>query len=92
MGPFSLIPLSKKSPVSITIFFANFTRVSRVFTVALPMLLKVAQFQPSFAFCIEASNFICNPNSMTVFYVRCNTGLKWISFGQEFFNNSILIT
>ena len=36
---------------------------------------KINPFQPSDAFHIET---ICCANQMTGFYIKCNTGLKWI--------------
>ena len=35
-------------------------------------------FQPSVAFHIETNHLICLGNQMTGFYVKCNTGLKWV--------------
>ena len=90
MGPFSLNPFSKESPVSTAILFANFTRDFRVFSVTLPVLLEVVPFQTSVAFCIETSNLILKANLYEI-YMKCDTGLKWVNFSQEFFNNKILI-
>ena len=35
-------------------------------------------FHPSVAFHIETSHLICTANQMTGFYIKRNTGLKWI--------------
>ena len=35
-------------------------------------------FQSSAAFHIEPSHLICSANQMTGFYMKCNTGLKWV--------------
>ena len=37
------------------------------------------QFQPSDAFHIENSHLIFTANQMTGFYMKCNTGLKWVN-------------
>ena len=37
--------------------------------------------QPSVAFHIETRHLICSANQMTGFYMRCNTGLKWVNWG-----------
>ena len=34
---------------------------------------------PSVAFHIETSHLIFLPNQMTGFYMKCNTGLKWVN-------------
>ena len=39
----------------------------------------VNPFQPSVAFHIETSHLISKANQMTGFYVKCNTGLKWVN-------------
>ena len=36
-------------------------------------------FQPSVAINIETSQLICTANQMTGFYIKCNTGLKWVN-------------
>ena len=36
------------------------------------------QFQPSVALHIEIDHLICRVNQRTGFYMKCNTGLKWI--------------
>ena len=43
-------------------------------------LLKknINPFQPSVAFHIETSHFICTENQMTGFYMKCNIGLNWV--------------
>ena len=33
----------------------------------------------SIAFHIETSHLICTANHMTGFYLKCNTGLKWVT-------------
>ena len=35
--------------------------------------------QPNFAFFIETSHFMCAANQMTGFYIKCNSGLKWVN-------------
>ena len=35
-------------------------------------------FQPSDAFHIDTSHLICTLNQMTGFYMKYNTGLKWV--------------
>ena len=36
-------------------------------------------FKPSVAFHIETSNLISLQIKMIVFYMKCNTGLKWVN-------------
>ena len=36
-------------------------------------------FQPSVAFHIETIHLICSASKMTGFYLKLNTGLKWIN-------------
>ena len=36
------------------------------------------QFQLSVEFHTETCNLICNINRMTRFYMKCNTGVKWV--------------
>ena len=36
-------------------------------------------FQPNTAFHIKTSHLICTANQMTGFYMKCNTGLKWLN-------------
>ena len=38
----------------------------------------INSFQPSDAFYIETSHLICSANQVTGFYMKCNTGLKWV--------------
>ena len=42
------------------------------------ILARNGLFQPSFAFHIETSRLICTANQVTGFYMKCNTGLKWV--------------
>ena len=35
-------------------------------------------FERSVAFHIEISHLICTENQMNGFYMKCNTGLKWV--------------
>ena len=35
-------------------------------------------FQPSVVFHIETNDLICYANQMAAFYMKCNTGLKWV--------------
>ena len=39
----------------------------------------VSPFQPSVAFHLEISHLICTANQVTGFYMKCNTGLKWVN-------------
>ena len=39
----------------------------------------ISPFEPSVASDIETSHLIWNANQMTVFYIRCNTRLKWVN-------------
>ena len=41
------------------------------------VFLDFNRFQPSVVFHIETSYFTCFANQMAVFYMKCNTGLKW---------------
>ena len=43
-------------------------------------LKMINPFQPNVTFFIENSDVICNANQMTGSYIKCNTGLKWISY------------
>ena len=36
-------------------------------------------FQPIVAFYLEVSHLICCVNQVSGFYMKCNTGLKWVS-------------
>ena len=42
-------------------------------------LSNIYLFQPSFAFHIETSHLFCSANKMTGFYMKSNTGLKWVN-------------
>ena len=44
--------------------------------------IQINQFQPSVTFRIETSHLICTANQMTGFYMKCNTGLKWVKYGK----------
>ena len=39
---------------------------------------KVNPFQSNVAFHIETSHLICTTNQKTGFYLKYNTGLKWV--------------
>ena len=39
---------------------------------------SINSFQPSVALHIETSHLVCPANQMTGFYMKCNTGLKWV--------------
>ena len=39
-------------------------------------------FQSSVAFHMETSHLICSANQITVFYVKRNTRLKWVKYGD----------
>ena len=43
---------------------------------------QINPFQPSVAFHIETSHLICTASKMTSFYIKCNTGLKWVKLGN----------
>ena len=38
----------------------------------------INQFQPRFALYVETSHLICCANQMTGFYMKYNTGIKWV--------------
>ena len=44
--------------------------------------LELNQFQPSVAFHIETSHLFCRAKQMTGFYMKRNTGLKWVNSFQ----------
>ena len=44
----------------------------------LSFLFHVNPFQPSVAFHIETSHLFCRAKQITGFYMKCNTGLKWV--------------
>ena len=44
---------------------------------------QINPFQPSVAFHIETSHLICIASKMTGFYIKCNTGLKWVKLGKK---------
>ena len=41
------------------------------------------RFQPSVAFHIETSPLICTANQITVFYMKCSTGMKWVKMQRN---------
>ena len=41
--------------------------------------LFVNPFQHSVGIYIETSHLICTADQITGFYMKCNTGLKWVS-------------
>ena len=41
--------------------------------------LRVNPFQPSVVFHIEISHLFCKAKQVTGFYIKCNTGLKWVN-------------
>ena len=41
-------------------------------------------FQPRVSFHIETSHLFCRPKQMTAFYVKRNTGLKWVNVQNMF--------
>ena len=43
-------------------------------------LYRFNPFRPSVAFYIETSYLICTANQMTGFYMKRNTGLKWVEY------------
>ena len=49
------------------------------------MVHTVNLFQPSVAFLIETSHLFCRAKQITGFYMKRNTGLKWV-------NNTIQIS
>ena len=60
---------------------------------ALHLLLKgtgllVNPFQPSVAFYTKTSHMICGVNRMTGFYIKCNTGLKWINLKKIWYEKT----
>ena len=50
-------------------------------------------FQLNVVFDIETSHLICIANKMTSFYIKCNTGLKWVqkAFMQHDWYHSALL-
>ena len=42
------------------------------------MVVSVNSYRSSVAFHIKSSHLICTGNQMTGFYMKGNTGLKWI--------------
>ena len=40
---------------------------------------ELNQFKPNVAFHLKNSHVICRANQMTGFYMKCNTGLKWLN-------------
>ena len=62
-------------------------------------LLKTAKKHPltisvqfSVAFHIETSQLICNADQMTVFYVKLNTGLRWVKILSKVLRNTAIKT
>ena len=49
---------------------------------------SINPFQPSFVFQIETSHLFCRAKQMTGFYMKRNTGLKWIK--QTSFENQLV--
>ena len=47
-------------------------------------------FQPSIAFHIETSHLFCRANQVTGFYIKHNTGLKWVKMYHTKFENQII--
>ena len=45
---------------------------------AINCVISFYPFHYSVAFNIGFSHLICSGNQMTGFYIKCNTGLKWI--------------
>ena len=54
-------------------------------------ILSINQLQPRVAFHIVTSHLTCSANQMTGFYIKCNTGLKWLSQATGVVNK-LLIT
>ena len=45
--------------------------------------LELYSFQSSVAFHTETSHLICSASQMTVFYMECNIGLKWVNLSAS---------
>ena len=43
-------------------------------------------FQPNVVSHIETSHLICTVIQMTGFYMKCNTGLKWVKIKKRYLN------
>ena len=50
-------------------------------TCASPFLLSLSfnSFQSSVAIHVETDHFFCRPKQMTGFYMKCNSGPKWVN-------------
>ena len=55
------------------------------------VLNDINLFQPSVAFHTEISYLICTAIQMACFYVKCNTGLKWVKQATSVLPNITLI-
>ena len=45
--------------------------------------INLNQFRPSVAFHTEIMQLIFSGNQVTDFYVKCNTGLKWVNSPEK---------
>ena len=46
--------------------------------------------QPSVAFHIETSHLICTEKQITVFFMKCNTGLRWVQWVRRIFSGNLM--
>ena len=44
---------------------------------------NLVPIQSSVGFHINTSDLFCTANQMTDFYLKCNTGLKWVKGNQQ---------
>ena len=51
-------------------------------TAGLDQITGINTIMSSVAFHIETSNLICSANQITGFYIKCNTGLKWVNVSE----------
>ena len=46
---------------------------------------RVNPYHASVVFHIESSHLICDAKQMTGFYIKCNTGLKWLDIERDIY-------
>ena len=51
-------------------------------TAGLDQITGINTILSGVAFHIEISNLICSANQITGFYMKCNTGLKWVNVSE----------
>ena len=81
------LPLSPRSfpDISQNIMSSYFEFPRRLFSDIVTFLWNyvINSFQYIAAFDKETSDLICSGNQMTGFYMKCNTGLKWIKYFKK---------